>query len=94
MSDFHKGVSGIGGLKVLRTEDYSTGLNGLPKSDVLKFYTENGSIVVRPSGMEPKLKTYISVTAEDKQAAEKMETMKMLRNLMMKTVMIQQLHYM
>ena len=50
------------------------GLDGLPKSDVLKFLLEdNCSIVVRPSGTEPKLKTYISVSAENKEAAEKVE---------------------
>lgn len=50
------------------------GLDGLPKSDVLKFLLEdNCSIVVRPSGTEPKLKTYISVSAENKEAADKVE---------------------
>lgn len=73
MSEFHKGVDEIGGQIVQRVEDYSAGLNGLPKSDVLKYYIENGSIVVRPSGTEPKLKTYISVTAEGKAEAEKIE---------------------
>ena len=54
--------------------DYAPGLDGLPKSDVLKFLLEdNCSIVVRPSGTEPKLKTYISVSAENKEAAEKVE---------------------
>ena len=34
----------------------------LPKSNVLQFVTENGSIVtVRPSGTEPKIKFYVSV---------------------------------
>lgn len=48
--------------------------DGLPKSDVLKFLLEdNCSIVIRPSGTEPKLKMYISVSAEDKEAAEKTE---------------------
>lgn len=73
MTDFHKGLDTVGGEKVLRTEDYSVGLNGLPKSDVLKYYTENGSVVIRPSGTEPKLKAYISVTAEDKHKAEEVE---------------------
>ena len=70
MADFHKGLDEIAGQKVKRTEDYRNGLDGLPKSDVLKYYTENGSVVVRPSGTEPKLKTYISVTAKDKTAAD------------------------
>ena len=73
MKDFHKGVAEIGGEVVVRTEDYSMGLNGLPKSDVLKYYTESGSIVVRPSGTEPKLKTYISITAATKEKAEIIE---------------------
>lgn len=73
MSDFRRGVERVGGVKVTRTEDYSEGLNGLPKSDVLKFYLDTGSVVVRPSGTEPKLKTYISVTAENRAQAEEIE---------------------
>ena len=73
MAGFHRGLDTVGGEKVTRTEDYSVGLNGLPKSDVLKFYLDNGSVVVRPSGTEPKLKTYISVTAENRQRAEEIE---------------------
>ena len=68
MKKFRKGLDSIGGLKVEKTEDYSKGLNGLPKSDVLKYMMEgNCSVVVRPSGTEPKLKTYISVSAENKE---------------------------
>lgn len=73
MKGFHKGLDEIAGMKVVRTEDYLPGLNGLPKSDVLKFFTENGSVVVRPSGTEPKLKLYISVTAADREEAEAVE---------------------
>ena len=62
------------GKKVVKLLDYAYGLDGLPKSEVLKFLLEdNGSIVVRPSGTEPKLKTYISVSAENKENAEKVE---------------------
>lgn len=73
MARFHEGLDEIAGQKVEKTEDYSVGLNGLPKSDVLKYFTASGSVVIRPSGTEPKLKIYISVTAEDKATAEKIE---------------------
>ena len=73
MGAFHEGLDVIGGEDVIKTEDYSRGLNGLPASDVLKFYTENSSVVIRPSGTEPKLKAYISITAPDRNAAETIE---------------------
>ena len=77
MEDFHSGLETVGGMKVVKTEDYSVGLNGLPKSDVLKYYfdgdQEHGSVVIRPSGTEPKLKAYISVTAENKESAAEVE---------------------
>ena len=55
----------LGGLKIKKVRDYETNitLNGitLPKSDVLQFVLEDGSMVsVRPSGTEPKIKIYIS----------------------------------
>ena len=77
MSKFHKGLDTIAGMKVVKAEDYLLGLNGLPKSDVLKFFYDggeiSGSVVVRPSGTEPKLKTYISVTAENQFVASESE---------------------
>ena len=70
MEEFHQGLDAIGPKKVLKTLDYSTGLDGLPKSDVLKYLLEdNCSVIVRPSGTEPKLKVYISVSAKDRAEA-------------------------
>ncbi|WP_396596323.1 phospho-sugar mutase [Dokdonia sp. R86516] len=63
----------INGSKVIRVEDYQSStsrdlLTGetttidVPKSNVLIFYTEDGSkVAARPSGTEPKVKFYISV---------------------------------
>lgn len=56
---------------VKETLDYQKGIDGLPKSNVIKYKLENGnSVVVRPSGTEPKLKLYISVFGNDEQEAE------------------------
>ncbi len=49
----------VEGKKVVEKKDYSIGIDGLPKSNVIKFTFEDGStMVVRPSGTEPKLKIY------------------------------------
>lgn len=74
MASFRGGIRELGGKKVEKLLDYAQGLDGLPKSEVLKFLLEgNCSLVVRPSGTEPKLKLYISVSAADKESAEKAE---------------------
>lgn len=74
MKSFRGNITEFGGKKVLEVLDYAEGLCGLPKSDVLKFKLEDGcSIVVRPSGTEPKLKAYISVSAVDRQKSEVIE---------------------
>ena len=68
---FRSGIKEIGGKKVIKSFDYLPGLDGLPKADVLKFILEDeSSIIVRPSGTEPKLKAYISVTKESRQKAK------------------------
>ncbi|HCY83333.1 MAG TPA: phosphoglucomutase, partial [Xanthomarina gelatinilytica] len=74
MIDFrNKPLSVINNSKVIKIEDYqsSIALNpisgkeapiSVPKSNVLIYYTEDGSqIALRPSGTEPKIKFYISV---------------------------------
>lgn len=74
MEAFRGNVTEFGGKKVRALLDYAQGLDGLPKSDVLKFLLEgDASIVVRPSGTEPKLKTYISVSGANAEEARKLE---------------------
>lgn len=57
----------IGGSAVVKIIDYNKPEEtGLPKSNVLQFYTEDGSVVsVRPSGTEPKIKFYFGVHGAD-----------------------------
>ncbi|MBR6084053.1 MAG: phospho-sugar mutase [Spirochaetales bacterium] len=64
----------IGGLRVLSVVDYGPGIDGLPKANVIKFVLEgNCSAIIRPSGTEPKIKNYVTVTAADLAAAEVVE---------------------
>jgi phosphoglucomutase len=50
--------------------DYSKGIDGLPKENVLKFVFENGTwFAARPSGTEPKLKIYYSVCEANREKA-------------------------
>jgi len=66
----------LGGSKVVTLKDYGRRVETdlasgttqpieLPKSDVLQFITEDGSIIsARPSGTEPKIKFYCSVNTK------------------------------
>jgi phosphomannomutase len=71
-------LSEINGEKVVLIEDYESSKAfhydltdtkmetlDVPKSNVLIYYTENGTkVAARPSGTEPKIKFYISVNAQ------------------------------
>lgn len=72
----------IAGLKIIKTEDYFlrktkdiiTGAETditLPKSNVIGYSLEGGSsVIVRPSGTEPKIKLYITAVGDDKVKAQ------------------------
>lgn len=76
MKNLKQGLTQIGNKKVKTTLDYSKGIDSLPKSDVVKYLLEdNCSVVVRPSGTEPKMKVYISVSANTKDEAAQIEKM-------------------
>jgi len=65
-SEGHALLSGIREIK-----DYAPGIDGLPASDVLKFFFEDGSwMAVRPSGTEPLIKVYYSTKAATQGEAE------------------------
>lgn len=74
MADFREYTpKSLGGSNVITLKDYasqkqkdmhnsSISTIDLPKSDVLQFITEDGSVIsARPSGTEPKIKFYCSV---------------------------------
>ena len=60
------------GLKVERILDCLKEDTGLPKSNVLKFFLEDGSwFAIRPSGTEPKIKFYFSAKSDSMEAVER-----------------------
>ncbi|CAI6081189.1 Phosphoglucomutase [Paenibacillus sp. JJ-100] len=61
----------VAGIAVQDVLDYSLGLDGLPKENVLKFILADGSwFCLRPSGTEPKIKVYFAVRGESLDVAE------------------------
>ena len=75
----------IGGLKVESVADYLASeetciecgkktVLTLPKSDVIAFKLEQGaSVIIRPSGTEPKIKAYYTTIGDTREDAEKLE---------------------
>jgi phosphomannomutase len=72
----------VNGSKVVKIEDYELSITknmitgketaiNIPKSNVLIYYTEDGSqVALRPSGTEPKIKFYVSVNTTLKSKAD------------------------
>ena len=82
----------VNGSKVITIEDYQIsisknivsnkeGILDVPKSNVLIYYTEDGSkIALRPSGTEPKIKFYISVNTNLDSVSDFEKTEQLLEN--------------
>ena len=67
----------IGLTEKLEFTDFGIGVDGLPKSDVLRFKSDRARIIIRPSGTEPKLKIYYQINAENEaKAREELERVK------------------
>lgn len=74
MEVFHNGIHSFAGKKVLEMLDYNKEIDGLPKSDVLEYkLDDNCSVIIRPSGTEPKLKVYVNICADKKEDAMREE---------------------
>lgn len=64
-----KSVAGHAVVKVTDYEDSAS--TGLPKANVLRYDLDDGAVViVRPSGTEPKIKTYFTTKGKDLAEAE------------------------
>lgn len=71
MNNLRQGVAEVAGKRVTTVLDYAGGINGLPEENMLQFTLEDKcSVIVRPSGTEPKLKTYIYAIGESEAQAE------------------------
>ncbi len=65
-------IENIANMELAKTIDYLYDNTGEPKSNVLKYYFDDGSwYAIRPSGTEPKIKIYIySKGGESKEISE------------------------
>ena len=67
----------IAGIKINGFKDYSKGIEGLPKSNVLSFIGDGIKVIVRPSGTEPKVKYYLTAKRPtEKESDEVVELLK------------------
>ncbi|MEA4852924.1 MAG: phospho-sugar mutase [Christensenella sp.] len=72
----------IGNFRVLKVRDYLTGretdltdgsstpISMSETSNVLEFHLDQGQLMIRPSGTEPKLKSYLSACSKERSQAE------------------------
>ena len=69
MNNFRTDFANFGAYKIEKVIDYNNGIDSLPKSNVLKMFLTDGiTLVIRPSGTEPKIKVYISIKGDSIEA--------------------------
>ena len=76
-----KPLTEIAGNKVIKQLDYLQGIDNLPKSNVIKYCFENGSLVIRPSGTESKIKIYIIICKNTIEAISASKIVNFISNL-------------
>ena len=58
------------GLPIREIRDYQAGVPGFTKSNVLFYYLDDGcAVAIRPSGTEPKIKTYVMAQGDSTEKA-------------------------
>ena len=85
MADLRSNMpASIGGVAVTKVNDYKSSISkdlatgkeetiNLPQSNVLEMILgDNGSVIARPSGTEPKVKFYYSAVGADYESAKKL----------------------
>jgi phosphomannomutase len=60
----------IGDFEIKKIEDLANAIDGLPPTVGVRLLVEDGRIIIRPSGTEPKLKCYIEVVSKLKDVSE------------------------
>ena len=70
MSYFRKGNTDFLCETPVTVTDYLRDNTKLPKSDTISYKTVNTSIVIRPSGTEPKLKIYLAASYNTEKESE------------------------
>lgn len=72
MENLRRGVTAFGDYKVISSLDYEKGVNNLPKANVLQYKLDDrASVIIRPSGTEPKIKVYVSTVGTSREDAER-----------------------
>jgi phosphoglucomutase len=75
MKNFREKTDSIANLSVIEKIDYNKGIGELPIANVIELKLSGGhTVLIRPSGTEPKIKLYIFAIGNSKKSAENILT--------------------